>query len=116
MGKKKSRELKTWIIESVHRSTYARFELINIFKFQNSDTVKLFEKVTKHALLKYNIGLDKNTKLEQYEYPAKDSGQRINELVLQMFKNLNFENQHLGTEYPKEKIDTYNKIFLKLLS
>ena len=30
---------------SVHRSTYARFELINIFKFQNSDTVKLFEKV-----------------------------------------------------------------------
>jgi len=100
---------------SVHRSTYARFELINVFEFQNSDTVKLFEKVTKLALFKYNIGLDKNTKLEQYECPGKDSGQIINELVSQIFKNLDIENQHLGTECPKEKIDAYNKISLKLL-
>lgn len=98
---------------STHRSTYARFELINVFEFRNSKTVRLFEETSKHTLALYNIGIDKNIKLEQYECPGKDTGQVINDLVSQQFTLMNIESRQLGMECPKEKIDSYNKIAFK---
>jgi hypothetical protein len=100
---------------SIHRSTYARFELVNVFEFRNSATVKLFEDILKHVLVMYKIGRDEDTKMEQYECPGKDTGQVINELVAQQFKAMNIETRQLGMECPKEKIDAYNKVSLKLV-
>ena len=39
-----------------HRSTFARFKLINIVQFKDSNTVTLFESWIKQVLAKYSIG------------------------------------------------------------
>lgn len=41
---------------SSYRSTFARFKLINIIKFKDSNTVNLFESWVKQVLAKYSIG------------------------------------------------------------
>lgn len=41
---------------SSHRSTFARFKLINVIKFKDSTTVHLFDSWTKIVLSKYSIG------------------------------------------------------------
>jgi len=73
----------------------------------------LFEKVIKHILAPYNIGIDRNTKLEQYECPEKDTGQVVNKAVSRLFKDMNIESRHLGMERLEEIIEAYNKVSLE---
>lgn len=94
---------------AIHRSTYARFKLVNVFEFRDSSTVKLFEQAIKHVLSPHSIGKVNNFKMEQYECPGKDTGLVINNLVSKQFKHMNFEIRQLGMECPKEHIDNYNK-------
>ena len=49
---------------ATHRSTYARFKLVNVFEFRDSSTVKLFEQAIKHVLSPHSIGKVDNFKME----------------------------------------------------
>lgn len=98
---------------ATHRSTYARFKLVNIFRFRDSSTVKLFEQTMKHVLSLYNIGKVDNSKMEQYECPGEDTSLIVNDLASKQFKLMNFDSSELGTECPREHIDNYNSNSLK---
>lgn len=89
---------------SSHRSTFARFKLINVIKFKDSNVVNLFENWIKNVLAKYSIGT--NTLLEQYECPGKNSEEIINDIILTAFKAMT---SSAGSLCPQELIERYNE-------
>jgi hypothetical protein len=92
---------------SSHRSTFARFKLINVIKFKDSNTVTLFESWIKQVLAKYSIGT--NTLLEQYECPGNNSEEILNDIILTEFKAITSGSASLC---PQELIKQYNEIII----
>ena len=92
---------------SSHRSTFARFKLINVIKFKDSTTVNLFESWMKQVLAKYSIGT--NTLLEQYECPGKNSEEIINDIILTQFNAITSDS---GSLCPQELIERYNETMI----
>ena len=89
-----------------HRNTYAKFELINVINFKDSYSVSLFEQVIKFTLRPFSIGIDTDTRLEQFKGNSID----INTIVLKQFRSMNVELQELGSICPSKKIKSYNDI------
>lgn len=87
-----------------HRSTFARFKLINVIQFKDLNTVTLFESWIKQVLAKYSIGI--NTLLEQYECPGKNSEEILNDIILTEFKAITSGADSLC---PQEFIKQYNE-------
>jgi len=92
---------------AAHRSTFARFKLINVIKFKDSTTVTLFESWIKQVLAKYSIGI--NTLLEQYECPKKNSEKVINDIILTEFKAIT---SGAGSLCPQEFIKQHNETMI----
>ena len=90
-----------------HRSTHARFILINVIEFKDSKTVTFFENLIKFVLEKYSIGT--NTSLEQYECPEGNSPEIIDKIILKEFYRLNEMNPGLGSVWPKKDVKQYNE-------
>jgi len=90
-----------------HRSTHARFILINVIEFKDSKTVSHFEDWTKSFLEKYSIGT--NTSLEQYECPEGNSAEILDKIILKQFYSLNEMNPGAGSVWPKKDIKQYNE-------
>lgn len=87
-----------------HRSTYARFKLVNIIQFKDSNTVTLFENWMKQVLARYSIG--KNDLVEQYECPGEKSEIIINDIVMKEFSAMT---SGAGSLCPYALIEEYNK-------
>ena len=90
-----------------HRNTHARFRLVNVFQFQDSKSVSLFESWIKAILVKHSIG--QNGCLEQYECCNQDTAKVLNETITHEFKLLKKSNPKIGSICPKEKIEKYNQ-------
>ena len=96
-----------------HRSTHARFILINVIEFKDSKTVTFFENLIKFVLEDYSVGI------EQYEWPGENSEEIINEIILKQFDEMNRLNDDAGWLCDPELINTYNetmRIRLRLIN
>ena len=92
---------------AVHRNTYAKFKLINVFQFNDSNFVSGFEIVMKGVLEPYSIG--RNGLLEQYEIKNQNTAEIINKIVTTEFDSLKKANNQIGSTCPEEKIHNYNE-------
>jgi len=90
-----------------HRSTHARFKLINIIYFKDSKTITVFEKWIKFVLEDYSIGT--STSIEQYEWPGENSEEIANEIILKEFDGMNRLNGGAGWLCSPEFINDYNE-------
>jgi hypothetical protein len=98
---------------SSHRNTYAKFELITVISFKDSNSVLLFKQVLKYSLHLYCIGRDTDTHLEQFCFEGTNVD--INSVILKLFDDMQVDSQELGSICPSKKIKAYNDCVLNNL-